>query len=53
MIVLRTIFVAQLVLMLPVFAFLLVTPVHLGTVMIYFYLTNPSHFQRKSLTVIR
>ncbi len=38
MILLRVIFVAQLVLMLPAFAFLLVTPVHLGTVAIYFYL---------------
>jgi hypothetical protein len=39
MILLRVTFIAQLVLMLPVFAVLLVTPVHLGTVMIYLYLT--------------
>jgi len=39
MILLRIIFIAQLILMLPVFAFLLVTPPHLGTVAIYFYLT--------------
>lgn len=35
----RVIFTAQLVLMLPVFAVLLVTPVYLGTVAIYIYLT--------------
>lgn len=39
MILLRGIFIAQLVLMLPVFALLLVTPVHLGNVAIYVYLT--------------
>lgn len=39
MILLRVMFISQLVLMLPVFAALLVTPVHLGTVMIYLYLT--------------
>ena len=39
MILLRVIFIAQLVLMLPVFAVLLVTPVYLGTVAIYMYLT--------------
>jgi hypothetical protein len=38
MILLRVIFIAQLVLMLPAFAFLLVTPVHLGTIAIYLYL---------------
>ncbi len=38
MILSRAIFIAQLVLMLPVFALLLVTPANLGTVMIYFYL---------------
>jgi hypothetical protein len=38
-ILLRVIFIAQLVLMLPVFAVLLVTPVYLGTVAIYAYLT--------------
>ena len=36
---LRVIFIAQLVIMLPVFALLLVTPVYLGTVAIYVYLT--------------
>lgn len=39
MIFLRVVFVAQLILMLPVFATLLVTPPHLGTVAIYLYLT--------------
>jgi len=39
MILLRVIFIAQLVIMLPVFAVLLVTPVYLGTVAIYVYLT--------------
>ena len=38
MILLRVIFIAQLVLMLPAFASLLVTPANLGTVAIYFYL---------------
>ena len=38
MILLRVTFIAQLVLMLPAFAFLLVTPIHLGTVAMYFYL---------------
>lgn len=38
-IVLRVLFIAQLVMMLPVFAVLLVTPVYLGTVAIYVYLT--------------
>ena len=39
MILLRVIFITQLVLMLPAFATLLVTPIHLGTVAIYLYLT--------------
>ena len=39
MILLRVIFIAQLVIMLPAFATLLVTPVQLGTVAIYLYLT--------------
>lgn len=39
MILLRFVFITQLVLMLPVFALLLVTPASLGTVGIYFYLT--------------
>lgn len=39
MILLRFVFIAQLVLMLPVFALLLVTPANLGTVGIYLYLT--------------
>ena len=38
MILLRVIFIAQLVLMLPAFAYLLVTPVNLGTVALIFYL---------------
>lgn len=39
MVILRFVFVTQLVLMLPVFALLLVTPANLGTVGIYLYLT--------------
>ncbi len=38
MIFLRVIFIAQLVLMLPAFAYLLLTPVQLGTVAVIFYL---------------
>jgi hypothetical protein len=38
MILLRVLFIAQLVLMLPAFAFLLLTPVHLGTVAVVRYL---------------
>ena len=38
MILLRIVFIAQLALMLPVFAVLLVTPVYLGTVALYVYL---------------
>jgi hypothetical protein len=38
-ILLRIIFITQLVIMLPVFAVLLVTPVYLGTVAIYIYIT--------------
>ncbi len=38
MLLLRVVFIAQLVLMLPAFAYLLLTPVHLGTVAAFFYL---------------
>lgn len=38
MVLLRVIFIAQLVLMLPAFAYLLLTPVHLGTLAVLFYL---------------
>ena len=37
MVILRVVFLAQLVLMLPAFAYLLVTPVHLGTLAAFFY----------------